>query len=211
MAIEATDRQMEIVEFVRAHYVSTGAGVNFDDICRKFGVQKNAVTGYINALEKKGLLKTEKLASGRRKAGGIIPADAIPGSGNLSVNVVSQERENSRIGENYVVAICGEYVVFMLFHNGVILPGNDSSGLYPLAAAVKLADSFGIDNELPVVERIAAVAAKLAGNKIARIQKAAEMTERQAILTAPPVETAAPKKARKSKAAKTAGPAVLTE
>jgi len=154
-----TARQTEIFDFVVAE-CSAGRTVGVRDIAAKFEFQPNAAKGHVDALYKKGFLESEKTASGNNRANSIRPVGMVPVTNNAY----------SRTGDNYAVNIVnnGCSVAFMIFSE----TGMVESGLYPILEALYLADNMRIDATLPIVDRIAAVAAKVAAKRVPVVEVA---------------------------------------
>ena len=153
MTKEVTEKQGEILAFIARRFAETGTGVGFAAICAEFGMQKNAVTGHINALTLKGMLAEDVLPSGRKKSNSLRPKNAdVPNNGN------------SVSSHNFVVSLVPENrVAFMIFDGLQMI----QSGIYSLDAAVKMADELKVSAELSVMDRLAKVAGFIAKRKVA--------------------------------------------
>lgn len=69
--VEITDRQWEILEFIKGYIKDNGVSPSHSDICNCFGFRPNAAQWFIDSLEKKGFIKSLRAANGRRVARGI--------------------------------------------------------------------------------------------------------------------------------------------
>jgi hypothetical protein len=152
MTKEVTEKQGEILAFIARRFAETGTGVGFAAICAEFGMQKNAVTGHINALTLKGMLAEDVLPSGRKKSNSLRPKNAdVPNNGN------------SVSSHNFVVSLVPENrVAFMIFSGLEIIESN----IYSLEEAVKWADGRKIDANLAVMDRLVKLAEWKVSKKI---------------------------------------------
>jgi len=152
-----TARQTEIFDFIVTE-CSAGRTVGVRDIAVKFEFRPNAAKGHVDILYKKGFIESEKTPSGSNRANSIRPIGMVPITNNAY----------SRSGENFAVNIVngGSHVAFMIFSE----TGMIESGLYPIFDALKMADNMRIDANLPIVDRIAAVAAKVAAKRVPAVE-----------------------------------------
>jgi len=156
----ATDRQMEFYDRI-TELAYAGKAVTYDVLAASFSIHKNAVKGHIDALFAKGYLDGEREENpetgkkGKNKANSLRPK-------NFAASL--KNAKNSRIGENFTVNIVnnGMHVVFMFFSE----TGMIDSGFHRVIDILKIADAKKIDPTLPIIDRIAAIAAKEAAKRV---------------------------------------------
>ena len=155
MSIETTELQASIVRYIQTVFVNEFRNPSVRELCEAFpdenGKPKapNAIQGHLNRLVAKGIL-----IGGEGKSRSYRIAGWNPFGG---------EAQTSRIGENYAInLISGNRVAFMIFSD----VGMVESGVYEMAAAVKMADQLKVDASLAVIDRLVKVAEFIAKKKV---------------------------------------------
>jgi hypothetical protein len=165
--VKLTASQQRVYDFIVAHHTRTGGGTNnraIGEACGHGDTHGNGAFNIVCRLVELGLVEKLKAENGRAISNGIVPKTR----NNLLIHVASGE--NSRIGENYTVNICGLFVAFMIFADGKMI----ESGLYPIENAVKMADQIKAPADLAVIDRLELVAKFTAKRRISAKMAAAE-------------------------------------
>ena len=163
MSKDLTAKQAEIVAFIVSESTRVGRGIGFRDIAGKFDIAVNAVTGHIKAIRD----KTEKtLITWEDTALGGIKPNSLR-SATMAVASRPQESAHCRNGSGWSVVVVGEEVAFTIFSETGIIKHD----LILLHEAIGYCDSFKIDNELSIIDRIA----KLAEKQAAQAAKTADV------------------------------------
>lgn len=154
MSIETTELQASIVRYIQTVFVNEFRNPSVRELCEAFpdenGKAKapNAIQGHLNRLVAKGIL-----IGGEGKS----RSYRIAGWNPFGTN------DTSRVGQYYTVnLISGNRVAFMIFGDS----GMVESGVYDMAAAVKMADQLKVDASLAPLDRLVKVAEWIAKKKV---------------------------------------------
>lgn len=160
MSIETTELQAAYVDGIKKFILENGKSPTVREMCVMFGqydengvlvkaLAPNAVQQHLNRLIAKGILTG---GEGKSRSYRIVGWNPFGG-----------ESQTSRVGENYAVNfIGGNRVAFMIFSDA----GMVESGVYEMAAAVKMADQLKVDASLAVLDRLVKVAEWIAKKKV---------------------------------------------
>ena len=160
---ELTEKQLAVVNFVISESEKIGRGVGFRDIAAFLGDENgpaaiNTVTGHIKGIRDKTgktLLTWEDTPKGGIKANSLRSAKMTGGGSS----------PNCRNGNGWSVVLTATELAFTIFSDEGILKHDR----LPVLQAIGFCDNFKIDSNLPIIDRIAKLAEKVAAKEAAKV------------------------------------------